>query len=187
MCETPFPTDYPQFFTQLKNRIRATQVRAALAVNAEMVQLYWHIGRDILQQQHRQGWGAKVIEQLALDLRAAFPDMTGLSARNLKYMRAFAAAWPEEAIVQQAAAQIPWFRLCVLLDKVKDPAEREWYVRQTIENGWSRNVLVAQVESYSLARCQSHTAQYGFAVAPRHLVSAGFIQLTWAARPACAV
>ncbi len=73
--------------------------------------------------------------------------MEGYSPRNLKYMRAFAQAWPEEPIVQQAAAQIPWFHNCVLLDKVKDPSEREWYVRQTIENGWSRNVLVHGIES----------------------------------------
>jgi len=87
-----------------------------------------------------------VIDRLAADLRREFPGMEGFSPRNLKYMRAFAQAWPEEPIVQQAAAQIPWFHNCVLLDKVKDPSEREWYVRQTIENGWSRNVLVHWIE-----------------------------------------
>ncbi|RIY12479.1 DUF1016 domain-containing protein [Hymenobacter rubripertinctus] len=132
---------------ELKGHIRETQVRAALAVNSELVQLYWRIGRQILQRQQQQGWGAKVIGQLAQDLRQEFPEASGFSPRNLKYMRAFAMAWPDLAIVQQAAAQIPWFHNCLLLDKVKDPAERAWYVQQTIDNGWSRNVLSAQVES----------------------------------------
>lgn len=125
----------------------AAQLRAVLAVNRELISLYWGIGRDILTRQKDQGWGAKVIDQLAADLRKAFPEMTGFSPRNLKYMRAFADAWPDEAIVQQLAAQIPWFHNCVLLGQVKNRDEREWYIRQTIENGWSRNVLVHQIES----------------------------------------
>ena len=141
------PADYAAFLSQLKQRIRETQVRAALAVNAELVRLYWGIGHDILARQEQQGWGTKVIDQVAHDLRSEFPGLTGFSSRNLKYMRAFAKAWPDAAIVQQAAAQIPWFHNCILLDKVNDPAERAWYVGQTIENGWSRNVLAAQVES----------------------------------------
>jgi predicted nuclease of restriction endonuclease-like (RecB) superfamily len=141
------PADYPQFLTELKTRIRQTQVRAALAVNAELVQLYWHIGYRILQQEQQRGWGAKVVVQLAADLRTAFPDLTGFSPRNLRYMKSFAAAWPDEAILQQLAAKLPWFHNCLLLDKVKVSAEREWYARQTIEHGWSRNVLAAQVES----------------------------------------
>lgn len=141
------PADYPQFLTELKTRIRQTQVRAALAVNAELVQLYWHIGHRILRQEQQQGWGAKVVVQLAADLRISFPDLTGFSPRNLRYMKAFAAAWPDEAILQQLAAKLPWFHNCLLLDKTRDATEREWYTRQTIEHGWSRNVLAAQVES----------------------------------------
>jgi predicted nuclease of restriction endonuclease-like (RecB) superfamily len=141
------PADYQQLLTELKTRIRQTQVRAALAVNAELVQLYWHIGYRILQQEQQRGWGGKVIDQLAQDLRRAFPELAGFSVRNLKYMRAFAKAWPATEFVQQVAAQIPWFHNCLLLDKVKVPAERAWYARQTIEHGWSRNVLAAQVES----------------------------------------
>jgi predicted nuclease of restriction endonuclease-like (RecB) superfamily len=122
-------------------------VRAALAVNSALVTLYWHIGQEILTQQDQQGWGTKVIDQLAHDLRTEFPELTGFSPRNLKYMRAFAKAWPDAAIVQQLAAQIPWFHNCILLDRVKEFTEREWYVRQAIEHGWSRNVLAVQVES----------------------------------------
>lgn len=138
---------YKALLADLKRRIQEAQVRAGLAVNRELVLLYWSIGREILIRQEREGWGAKVIDSLARDLHQSFPEMKGLSPRNLKYMRALAEAWPEESIVQQAAAQIPWFHNCALLDKVKDPRERLWYIQQTIANGWSRNVLILQVES----------------------------------------
>ena len=141
------PEGYEPFLKDLKERIQTAQVRAALAVNRELVLLYWSIGRDILARQREHGWGAKIIDRLAADLRNAFPEMTGFSPRNLKYMRAFAEAWPDGQIVQQLAAQIPWFHNCVILDRVKSPAEREWYIRQSIQNGWSRNVLVHQIES----------------------------------------
>lgn len=145
--ETSPSTAYKALLADLKRRIQEAQVRAGLAVNRELVLLYWSIGREILVRQEREGWGAKVIDSLARDLHQSFPEMKGLSPRNLKYMRAFAEAWPEESIVQQAAAQIPWFHNCTLLDKVKDPLERLWYTQQTIANGWSRNVLILQIES----------------------------------------
>ncbi len=137
---------YQDLLSLVKSRIRTAQVRAALAVNRELVLLYWGIGKEILTRQQDEGWGAKVIDQLAKDLRHTFPEMHGFSSRNLKYMRALAEAWPEESIVQQAAAQLPWFHNCVLLDKVKDRAERLWYIQQAVQNGWSRNVLVMQIE-----------------------------------------
>ncbi|MCP9496854.1 MAG: PDDEXK nuclease domain-containing protein [Pyrinomonadaceae bacterium MAG19_C2-C3] len=138
---------YDDFLRDLKSRIGQAQVRAALAVNRELVVLYWQMGRDILVRQQQQGWGAKVIERLAKDLQSAFPEMKGFSRRNLKYMRAFADAYADQQFVQQVAAQIPWFHNCTLIDKVKDSQEREFYIRQTIEHGWSRNVLVLQIES----------------------------------------
>jgi predicted nuclease of restriction endonuclease-like (RecB) superfamily len=120
------PEGYEDLLRQLKERIRSAQLRAAVAVTRELVVLYWQIGRDVLTRQEHEGWGTKVIDRLAGDLRRAYPDMTGLSPRNLKYMRAFAEAWPDEAIVQQVAAQIPWFHNCILLDKVKDGKEWTW-------------------------------------------------------------
>ncbi|MEH2170185.1 MAG: PDDEXK nuclease domain-containing protein [Nostoc sp.] len=138
---------YEDFLTELKTRISSAQLQAAVAVNKELLLLYWQIGRDILNRQQQQGWGAKVINRLAADLQKAFPEMKGFSLRNLKYMRAFAEAYPDEQLVQQAAALIPWFHNCVLLDKVKDSGEREWYIQQTIQHGWSRNILVHQIES----------------------------------------
>lgn len=141
------PADYTAWLADLKQRIRAAQQRAVLAVNRELVLLYWQIGRDILERQQSQGWGTRVIDRLSQDLRAAFPDMKGFSPRNLKYMRAFAEAWPDREFVQQAAAQLPWFHLCTLIDKLKDHAERDWYAAKALEQGWSRNILVMQIET----------------------------------------
>lgn len=138
---------YDDFLRDLKTRISNAQLLAVLAVNRELVLLYWQIGRDILNRQQQQGWGAKVINRLAADLHQAFPKMKGFSPRNLKYMRAFAEAYPDEQFVQQVVAQIPWGHNVRILDTVKDSVEREWYAHQTIEHGWSRNVLVHQIES----------------------------------------
>ncbi len=138
---------YEDFLVDLKKRIRHAQLRAVLSVNRELILLYWQIGRDILNRQQQHGWGAKVIDRLAADLRRAFPDTKGFSSRNLKHKRAFASAYSDEQFVQQVAAQMPWFHNCVLLEKVKNPIEREWYIHQTFQQGWSRNILVHQIES----------------------------------------
>lgn len=138
---------YDDFLRDLKERIRGAQVKAALAVNRELVMLYWSVGRDIITEQQQRGWGAKVIDRLASDLRLAFPEIKGFSPRNLKYMRAIAEAYPDEQFVQQVVAQIPWGHNVRILDAVSDGPEREWYIRRTIEHGWSRHVLVHQIES----------------------------------------
>ena len=138
---TPPPQGYAEWLAELKHRIHTAQQRATLAVNRELVLLYWQIGRDILARQAAQGWGTKVIDRLAHDLRTAFPEMKGFSPRNLKYMRAFADAWPDEAFVQQAVARLPWGHNLVLLDKLPGPQTRRWYAAKAIENNWSRNIL----------------------------------------------
>lgn len=148
----PAPEGYADWLTDLKGRIHTAQQRATLAVNRELVQLYWQIGRDILARQASQGWGAKVIERLAHDLRAAFPDMKGFSPRNLKYMRAFAEAWPDAEFVQAVLAQLPWYHQLALLDKLPDPETRQWYAAKAIEHNWSRNILVMQIETRLLER-----------------------------------
>lgn len=145
----PLPADYPQFLAELKARIAAARTRAALAVNTELIKLYWEIGHDILERERQERWGAKVIDRLAADLRRDFPDMKGLSRSNLHYMRSFAAAWPlpggSQGIVQQAVGQLPWGQNIALLAKLEDPAPRLWYAAKTLENGWSRKVLEAQI------------------------------------------
>ena len=148
----PEEENYFALLNGLKQRIRTAQVKAALAVNKELVLLYWQIGREILTRQQAEGWGTKVIERLAKDLKREFETMKGLSRSNLLYMRAFAEAWPDEQIVQQLVGQIPWGHNIQLLDKIANRDERTWYARKTIENGWSRNVLVLQIESGLYAR-----------------------------------
>ncbi|WP_346730613.1 PDDEXK nuclease domain-containing protein [Caballeronia sp. dw_19] len=143
---------YSAFVVELKRRISEARHRASLAVNHELILLYWGIGRDILARQQREGWGAKVIDRLADDLRRIFPEMTGLSARNLKYMRAFAAAWTDAEFVQRVVAQLPWGHNVSLLDTVKATEKRAWYAEQAIEHGWSRAVLVHQIEGDLFAR-----------------------------------
>ena len=145
--DTQLPAGYTEFVTSLKDKIRSAQVKAAFSVNRELIQLYWQIGNEILTRQDAEGWGAKIIDRLSRDLLREFPDMKGFSVRNLKYMRRFAATWRDSTFVQQVAAQIPWFHHCIILDKVIGNAEREWYIRETIRNGWSRNMLTHQIGS----------------------------------------
>lgn len=142
------PDDYGNWLADLKLRIQSAQQRATLAVNRELVLLYWQIGKDILERQQAQGWGAKVIDRLAKDLSAAFPDMKGFSRRNLLYMRSFAEEWPDSAIVQQAVAQLPWGQNLLLLTKLKNRKEREWYAAKAIEHGWSRNVMWHHISTH---------------------------------------
>ena len=215
LTKSGLPSAYGTLLADLKRRVRSAQVRAALAVNRELVLLYWHIGREILRSQQAEGWGTKVIERLAKDLRREFPDMSGLSRTNLLYMRAFAETYSKDAFVQQAAGQfvqqlvaqlpepktaqgreksrrsivpqavgqltsakvpqpvgqlaftkvpqpvaqlefdvppepfasLPWGHNRLLLDRVKEPAARLWYARQTLAHGWSRPVLEVQIET----------------------------------------
>jgi predicted nuclease of restriction endonuclease-like (RecB) superfamily len=146
------PEGYAGWLADLKARIHAAQQRATLAVNRELVSLYWQIGREILARQAEQGWGARVIDRLAHDLRAAFPEMKGFSRANLMYMRAFAEAWPEAEIVQQAVGQLPWGHNLVLLTRLKDPGRRLAYAQSAIAHGWSRNVLNIHIETGLLER-----------------------------------
>ena len=140
------PVDYVETLTEIKERIRKERLRVVLAANSAMVCLYWDIGRMILDRQRQAGWGAKVIDRLSADLREAFPDSKGLSPRNLKYMRAFAMAWPDRSIVQEALAQITWFHNIALLEKLTGQEDRLWYARKTLEHGWSQNILVLQID-----------------------------------------
>jgi predicted nuclease of restriction endonuclease-like (RecB) superfamily len=147
MARDLIPQGYAELLAHLKQRIHEAQVRAALSVNRELVLLYWQIGREILQRQGQEGWGAKVIDRLARDLRAAFPEMKGFSPRNLKYMRALAATYPDEHFVQREVAQLPWAHNVILLDKVKDSNIRSWYAHAAVQYGWSRDILAHQIES----------------------------------------
>lgn len=148
----PLPLDYAAWLVELKARIHSAQQRAALTVNRELVLLYWQMGQDILQRQSREGWGAKVIERLAQDLRSAFPDMKGFSRANLMYMRAFAEAWPDAEIVQQAVGRLPWGHNLVLLTKLKTAEQRLAYAQRALAHGWSRAMLGIHIERHLLER-----------------------------------
>ena len=137
MADTPslFPSDeyYLALLNDLKQQVRAAQVKAVLSVNREMVLLYWSMGSAIGQQQQQEGWGSKVTQRLAQDLKREFSEMKGFSCSNRMSMKAFAEAWPDVQIVQQLVGQFPWGHNIRLLDKVKDLAERLWYIHKTID------------------------------------------------------
>ncbi len=144
--------DYSKILLAIKSEIRVGQHRAILAVNKELILLYWNIGRIIINHQRQEGWGSKVIDRLAKDISSEFPDLKGFSARNLKYMRTMAEEYIDEEFVQQVVAQIPWSHNLIILERVKSLEERRWYIEKTIENGWSRNVLAMQIETNLYAR-----------------------------------
>lgn len=146
------PADYPSLLSELKQHIARERLRVVLASNAALVLLYWDIGQRILDKQQAHGWGARIIDRLSADLRAAFPDMKGFSPRNLKYMRAFSQAWPERPIVQEVLAQLTWYHNIALVEKLGTAEQRLWYARQALAQGWSRNVLAVQIEARAIER-----------------------------------
>ncbi len=143
--------DYVSTLESIKKQIRESRVKAALAVNSELIRLYWKVGNLILEKQKKSKWGDKILENLSRDLSEAFPDMKGFSKRNIFYMRRFAENYDFE-FVQQAAAQIPWFHNVIIVQASDSKEERQFYIKQTIENGWSRNVLQMQIDSNLFAR-----------------------------------
>lgn len=167
------PTDYAPLLTEIKERVRSARIKAGLAANREMLALYWEIGTLILSRQKKEGWGSKVIDRLSVDLQKEFPGQQGFSPRNLKYMRAFAEAWPERvkgaaSIVQQPAAQLPWFHHCLLLNKLTEPKDRLWYGAKAVENGWSRNVLALQIDSGLHKRQGKAVSNFKATLPPEH-------------------
>lgn len=150
MSALPDISNTPTYFNTLltlKKEIQQARIRAHLSVNKELILLYWRIGQEILKRKQELGWGSKVVNLLSNDLRHEFPKMKGLSTRNLVYMQTFAAAYPDYEFTQEVPAQIPWYHNQTILDKVSDPDQRIWYMKKTVENGWSRNVLVLQIEN----------------------------------------
>ncbi|MEU4605010.1 PDDEXK nuclease domain-containing protein [Kribbella sp. NPDC023972] len=146
-ARSSLPAWYPKFLDTVSAHITSGHRRAVTAANQEMLMSYWSIGQEILSRQHDDGWGSKVIDRLSTDLKSRFPGATGYSPRNLKYMRAFAAAWAIEAIVQAPLAQLPWYHHLALLAKLDDAELRLWYAAAAVDRGWSRDVLALHIES----------------------------------------
>lgn len=140
------PEWYPELLATVSQHVVTGHRRAVRAANTELLASYWRIGKEILDRQQAEGWGTKVIDRLSADLKRQLPDARGFSPRNLKYMRAFAAAWPDREIVQRSAAQLRWRHHQVLLDKLDEAELREWYAAAASDAGWSRDVLVLQIE-----------------------------------------
>ena len=160
------PDGYANLLYSLKKRIQQERIKTVLSANCAMVMLYWDIGASILKRQQTEGWGAKVIDRLSFDLKEAFPDMKGFSSRNLKYMRKFAEHWVDRGIVQEVLAQIPWYHNLALMEKLKNPELQKWYAGKTIENGWSRNILVTQIETRLHERIGQTTNNFELALPP---------------------
>lgn len=154
---------YRELLQKLKGKIKSAQQRAMLAVNNELLSVYWEIGNSIAEQEKLAGWGGKIVDKLAADLKSEFSDMKGLSPRNLRYMRDFALSYPtflqqaaakselienkQDTILQQAAAKLPWGHHQVLLTKLKTAEERTFYIQKAVENSWSRSILIHQIDS----------------------------------------
>jgi len=136
--------EYLDLVQLIKEEIRQAQYKATLSVNKELIMLYYGIGNII---NSHKSWGNKFIDNLASDIKLAFPEAKGYSVRNLKYMAKYADTYKDKEFVQTVSAQIPWSHNIAILDKVKSPEQREWYIRKTAENGWSHNVLIHQIES----------------------------------------
>lgn len=162
------PPDYAALLADLRTRIADERVRIVVVANTAMVLLYWDIGSVILQRQGEQGWGAKVIDRLAVDLQQAFPEMKGLSPRNLKYMRLFAQSWPDRPIVQQAVAQLPWSHNILLLQGFSDAETRLWYAHKVIDEGWSRAILTHQIERQLHLREGKALSNFAQVLPPTH-------------------
>jgi predicted nuclease of restriction endonuclease-like (RecB) superfamily len=141
------PDWYPELLDAVTDRVQTGRQRAVGAANQELVLTYWQVGAEILIRQSAEGWGARVIDRLAADLRDRFPGAKGFSPRNLKYMRALAETWPEEAVVQAPLAQLPWYHHIALLEKLDSSDLRLWYAQSAIDEGWSRNVLVHHIDT----------------------------------------
>ncbi len=139
--------EYKRLLKEIKAKVLSSQLKAAVAVNRELIRLYWEIGSTVYQKQKSEGWGSKTIEKLAKDLKFTFPRMKGFSRTNICYMVQFAKEYPDHEFVQQLVGQIPWGHNILIMQRVNNKDEKLWYVSQTIENGWSRSVLETWIES----------------------------------------
>ena len=167
------PDDYPGLLAEVRDRIRSAQYAALRTVNTELVGLYWDIGRMIVQRQEAEGWGKSVVEQLATDLRAEFPGARGYSSQNLWYMRQFFLQYREDAKLQPLVGEISWAKNLVIMGRCKDALEREFYIRMTRRFGWTKNVLVHQIENQSYEESLLGQTNFDRALTPELRTQAG--------------
>lgn len=156
---------YLGFIEEIKNEIQQQRLSVVMNANATMICLYWRIGKAVLTKQE-EGWGAKVIDRISKDLQTAFPEMSGFSPRNIKYMRKFAQCWSDYEIVQRVVAQIPWRTNITLMDKLQNQEERIWYAGKTVENGWSKAILELQIQNGLMERTGKTVNNFPTALPP---------------------
>ena len=149
--------NYKEFLTNVKNRLKAAQIRAALAANSELIQFYWQLGSDIISYQDQYKWGEHFLDQFSHDMRQSFPGMQGFSVWNLQRMRQFAKICPDLSIATQAVSQLPWGHITRLIQMVKSAEARQWYAQEAIKNGWSRSIFEIQIESELYERQGIHS------------------------------
>jgi len=154
--------EYIKFLNDLKSKIKQAQYKAYRAVNKELINLYWDIGKSIVEKQEKLGWGKKIIQQLAEDLQKEFPKNSGFSERNLKYMRKFYVEYKDKPKVQPVVAQIPWSHNLIILDKTKNDYEKEYYCRMVVKHGWSKRILAHQIETKSFERFLADNKNHNF-------------------------
>ena len=161
------PNDYAGLLAEVKERVRAARYAALKAVNKELVSLYWDIGRMIAERQADGAYGDAIVEQLAHDLRAEFPGVSGFSRRNVFYMREFYLLYRDLPKVQPLVAQIGWTHNLLILQRCKDPLEREFYIRMTRKFGWTKNVLIHQIENQSYEKSLLGQTSFDQALTPK--------------------
>ena len=160
------PADYSSLLSDVKKHLAQARLRTVLAANVALIRAYWHIGHTILSRQKTEGWGARVIDRLSADLRETFPELRGLSPRNLLAMKVFAREFPQAPIAQQPVAQLPWGHILQLMQKVKSPTDRLWYIRASTEYGWSRNILSLQIAARAHTRSGKSTNNFAATLPP---------------------
>jgi len=154
--------EYIEFLNDLKSKIKQSQYQAFRTVNKELIKLYWDIGKSIVDKQEKLGWGQKVIQQISIDLQKEFPKNSGFSERNLKYMKKLYLEYKDKPKVQQLVAQIPWGQNIAIIEKLKNDYAREYYLRMTFRNSWSRSILIHQIESKSFERFLTDKKSHNF-------------------------
>ena len=169
---TPSPVDYAQLLAEVKERVRSAQYAALKAVNTELVGLYWDLGRMIVERQERAGWGKSVVERLSQDLRREFPGVGGFSVQNLWYMRQFHMEYRGDERLQPLVGEIAWAHNLVIMSKCKAPLEREFYLRMTRKFGWSKNVLIHQIDNQSYEKSLSGQTNFDQTLTPELRVQA---------------
>jgi predicted nuclease of restriction endonuclease-like (RecB) superfamily len=169
---TPSTVDYAQLLAEVKERVRSAQYAALKAVNTELVGLYWDLGRMIVERQEQAGWGKSVVERLSQDLRREFPGVAGFSVQNLWYMRQFHMEYRGDERLQPLVGEIAWAHNLVIMSKCKAPLEREFYLRMTRKFGWSKKVLIHQIDNQSYEKSLSGQTNFDQTLTPELRVQA---------------